>query len=96
GYFEGEFNGLDIAVKDSKQSPNTPNNWAYYNFNHSKPPYAEVAVAQAKANCSSCHEANAGPAADYTFTKYYPKAQHALAKLKAKDKPKEPGMSPGK
>lgn len=96
GYFEGEFNGLDVAVKDSKQSPNTPNNWAYYNFNHSKPPYAAMAAAQAKANCSSCHEANAGPEADYTFTKYYPKAVAALAKLKAKDKPKEPGMAPGK
>ncbi len=83
GYFGGEFHGLDVAVKDSKQNPNTPNNWAYYNFNHAKPPYAAEAAAQPKANCSSCHEANAGPSDDYTFIKYYPIAREAKAKLKA-------------
>lgn len=83
GYFEGAFHGLDVAVKDSKHSPNTPGNWAYYNFNHSAPPYAPDATAQPKANCASCHEANAGPAADYTFIKYYPKALEAKAKAKS-------------
>ena len=96
GYFEGEFHGLDVAVKDSKQSPNTPNNWAYYNFNHAKPPYAIDAAAQPKANCSSCHEANAGKDADYTFIKYYPKALAAQAKAKMKDKPKDEGKPAAK
>ena len=96
GYFEGEFHGLDIAVKDSKHSPETPNNWAYYNFNHAKPPYAVDAASQPKANCSSCHEANAGKEADYTFIKYYPKALAAQAKAKMKDKPKDDDKPAGK
>lgn len=87
GYFGGEFHGLDVAVKDSKKNPETPNNWAYYNFNHAAPPYAPEAAAQPKSNCSSCHEANAGPADDYTFIRYYPIAREAKAKVKAKSAP---------
>lgn len=82
GYFEGEFNGLDVAVKDKSKGPDAPGNWMFYNFNHSKPPYAAEAAAQPKANCSSCHESNAGPEADYVFSKYYPKVKAAAAKVK--------------
>src|ERR671919_3142811 len=31
GYFNGEFNGMDVTVKDSKRFAKT-NNWAFFNF----------------------------------------------------------------
>ena len=69
GYFMGDFTGLEAAVKDSKQFPNEPGNWAYFSFGH-KFPYAKVAKAFPTNSCNSCHQASA--ADDFVFTQYYP------------------------
>jgi Cytochrome P460 len=37
GYFEGDFNGMDVSIKDSKRFKDEPGNWAYFTFGH-KPP----------------------------------------------------------
>lgn len=69
GYFMGEFNGLEAAVKDSKRFPDEPGHWAYFSFGH-KYPLAKVTSKQPVATCNTCHGANA--AEDYVFVQYYP------------------------
>ncbi len=69
GYFMGEFIGLETLVKDSKRFASEPGNWAFFSFGH-KYPLAATTVAQPRAACSSCHQANAQ--SDYVFTQYYP------------------------
>jgi len=69
GYFQGEFQGLEAAVKDSKAFPDEPGNWAYFSFGHALP-LAATAKAFATAQCNSCHQASA--AEDFVFTQYYP------------------------
>src|SRR5262249_38550385 len=34
GYFQGEFTGLEAAIKDSKRFKDEPGNWAYFSFGH--------------------------------------------------------------
>lgn len=70
GYFQGEFAGLELAVKDSERFADEPGNWAYFSFGHNAPPYAESAQAFPTASCNSCHEASA--ATDFVFTQFYP------------------------
>ena len=36
-YFEGDFNGVDVSIKDSERFKDEPGNWAYFTFGH-KPP----------------------------------------------------------
>ena len=72
GFFEGDFIGLEATVKNSKQFPNEPGNWAYFSFtqeDHSLP-YKDTAAAFPAPACNSCHQANA--ADDWVFTQYYP------------------------
>ncbi|MEE8106384.1 MAG: cytochrome P460 family protein [Planctomycetota bacterium] len=75
GYFEGEFNGFEIAHKSKKMYPDEPGNWAYYSFEHHAPPYAPKAKRQPTANCASCHEALADE--DMVFSQYYPNLRAA-------------------
>lgn len=58
GYFPGPVNGLDVAVKDSKLF-SASNNWGYFNFNHSAPPYLAEAAVKTVEECAGCHIANA-------------------------------------
>ena len=58
GYFPGAVNGLDVAVKDSKRFKES-NNWGYFNFNHSAPPYLASTEAKPIGECAGCHIANA-------------------------------------
>jgi len=37
GYFEGDFNGVDVSIKDSKRFKDEPGNRAYSTLGH-KPP----------------------------------------------------------
>lgn len=69
GYFMGEFQGLEVAVKDKARFSNEPGNWAYFSFGHEYP-LKEMVKAQPVANCSTCHGASA--AQDFVFTQYYP------------------------
>ena len=70
GFFQGEFSGLELKVKDTVRYADEPGNWAYFSFGHHAPPYAETAAAFPTDSCNSCHEGNA--ADDFVFTQYYP------------------------
>jgi hypothetical protein len=68
GYFQGDFIGLDVCVKDSKRFKDEPGQWAYFLF-RGHPPKNEAA-ARPTAACNLCHQANAQT--DWVFTQYYP------------------------
>lgn len=78
GYFQGDFTGLEISIKDSQRFPNEPGNWAYFSFGH-KYPLKKQTAKNAAASCNSCHEANA---TDFVFSDLYPVLKDALAKAK--------------
>jgi hypothetical protein len=69
GYFQGEFTGLETAIKDSKRFKDEPGNWAYFSFGHKYPLKTEVAK-NAVASCNQCHQGKAKE--DWVFSQYYP------------------------
>jgi len=70
GYFNGEFNGMDVTVKDSKRFANT-NGWGFFNFGHHSLPYAESAKEASAAECAGCH-ASFVVKTDMTWVQFYP------------------------
>src|SRR5215813_458127 len=70
GYFQGEFTGLEVTIKDSKRFKDEPGYWAYFSFGHKYPLKAEVAKG-AVAACNACHEQNAKNT-DWVFSQHYP------------------------
>ena len=70
GYFQGEFSGLELKVRDAERFAGEPGNWAYFSFGHKAPPYEQTATAFPTESCNACHDANA--ADDFVFTQYYP------------------------
>ena len=80
GYFQGEFTGLEAAIKDSKRFKDEPDNWAYFSFGHKYPLKAEVAK-NAVASCSQCHQDNAKKTG-LVFSQYYPVLPAAAPKSK--------------
>lgn len=70
GFFQGEFAGLELKVRDAQRFADEPGNWAYFSFGHQPEPYAETATAFPTESCNACHEVNA--ADDFVFTQYYP------------------------
>ena len=80
GYFQGEFTGLEAAIKDSKRFKDEPGNWAYFSFGHKYPLKAAVAKG-AVASCNQCHADNAGKT-DHVFSQYYPGLRAAAPKSK--------------
>jgi Cytochrome P460 len=80
GYFQGEFTGLEAAIKDSKRFKDEPDNWAYFSFGHKYPLKAEVAK-NSVAACNKCHEDNAKKT-DFVFSEYYPVLRAAAPKSK--------------
>jgi hypothetical protein len=70
GYFNGEFNGMDVTVKDSKRFANT-NGWGFFNFGHHPLPYAESAKEAPAAECAGCHAAFVAKT-DMTWVQFYP------------------------
>jgi len=70
GYFNGEFNGLDVTVKDGKRFANT-NSWGFFNFGHHPLPYAESAKEASAAECAGCH-ASFVAKTDMTWVQFYP------------------------
>jgi hypothetical protein len=80
GYFQGEFTGLEAAIKDSKRFKDEPDNWAYFSFGHKYPLKAEV-TKNAVASCSQCHQDNAKETG-LVFSKYYPVLRAAASKSK--------------
>ncbi len=77
GYFQGEFQGLEFAVKDTERFPKEPGGWTYYDFGH-RLPYETAAKAHPTEACAACHEAAA--AYDMVFTQYYPVLKAARPK----------------
>lgn len=67
GYFPGALNGIDISVKDSRRFADT-DNWGFYNFGHSAPPYPETAALAPAEACATCHIENAD---NMVFSKFY-------------------------
>ena len=70
GYFQGEFSGLELTVKDTERFADEPGGWVYYSFGHKPEPYETTAQAFPTDSCNSCHEASADT--DFVFTQFYP------------------------
>ena len=70
GYFNGEFNGIDMTVKDSKQFAKT-NGWGFFTFGHHPLPYDESASEASVSQCAGCHIANVAKT-DMTWVQFYP------------------------
>lgn len=70
GYFQGEFIGLELTVKDTEKFADQPGGWTYYSFGHQPEPYGQTAEAFPADACNACHEANAED--DFVFTQFYP------------------------
>jgi hypothetical protein len=70
GYFNGEYNGIDASVKDSKRFAAT-NGWGYFTFGHHPLPYDKTAAEKPVAECAGCHLANVA-STDMTWIQFYP------------------------
>jgi len=70
GYFNGEYNGIDVTVKDSKRFANT-NGWGFFTFGHHPLPYAKTAAESPVSECAGCHIANVAKT-DMTWIQFYP------------------------
>ncbi|WP_433964318.1 cytochrome P460 family protein [Tunturiibacter gelidiferens] len=70
GFFNGELNGIDETVKDSKRFAKT-NGWGFFTFGHHPMPYAETAAESPVSECAWCHIANVAKT-DMTWVQFYP------------------------
>ena len=70
GFFNGEFNGIDATVKDSKRFSKT-NGWGFFTFGHHPEPYAASAAESPVETCAGCHAANVAKT-DMTWVQFYP------------------------
>lgn len=66
GYFEGDIEGMAVAVKDHEHFPN---GWAYFNFGDGTR-LKDTAMANPEPMCYSCHKQHA--ADDNVFVQFYP------------------------
>jgi hypothetical protein len=70
GYFNGQYNGIDLTVKDSKRFAKT-NGWGFFTFGHHPMPYEKAASEKPVSECAGCHIANVA-ATDMTWVQFYP------------------------
>ena len=70
GFFNGELNGIDVTVKDSKRFSKS-NGWGFFTFGHHPLPYAKTASESSIAECAGCHMANVAKT-DMTWVQFYP------------------------
>lgn len=70
GFFNGELNGIDASVKDSKRFAKT-NGWGYFTFGHHPLPYDQTASEAPVSTCAGCHLANVAKT-DMTWVQFYP------------------------
>jgi hypothetical protein len=73
GYFDGNFNCMDVSVKDTKKYAKT-NGWGYYTFGHHPEPCEATAAEKPVAECAGCHIANVANT-DMTYIQFYPVLQ---------------------
>ena len=69
GFFNGEYNGIDETVKDSKRFSDT-NGWGFFTFGHHPLPYDQTAAEEPVADCAGCHIGVAKT--DMTWIQFYP------------------------
>jgi Cytochrome P460 len=82
GFFNGEFNGIDATVKDSKRFAKT-NNWGFFTFGHHPEPYEATAAESPASVCAGCHIANVAKT-DMTWVQFYPMLLHKELDPKAR------------
>jgi hypothetical protein len=70
GYFNGEYNGIDVTVKDSKKFVKT-NGWGFFTFGHHPEPYAQTAAEASSTECAFCHQSYVSKT-DMTWIQFYP------------------------
>ena len=70
GFFNGEYNGIDLTVKDSKRFAKT-NGWGFFTYGHHPLPYAKTAAESSVTECAGCHIANVAKT-DMTWIQFYP------------------------
>jgi len=70
GYFNGEFNGIDLTVKDSKRFAKT-NGWGFFTFGHHPLPYDKTAAEKTVTECAGCHLSYVAKT-DMTWIQFYP------------------------
>jgi hypothetical protein len=70
GYFNGEYNGIDVTVKDSKRFAQT-NGWGFFTFGHHPLPYDKTSAEKPVTECAGCHIANVA-STDMTWIQFYP------------------------
>ena len=70
GYFNGEFNGIDVSVKDSQRFSKT-NGWGFFTFGHHPLPYADWAAEASASECASCHQTYVAKT-DMSWIQFYP------------------------
>jgi hypothetical protein len=70
GYFNGQYNGIDVTVKDSRRFAKT-NGWGFFTFGHHPLPYAEKAAESPASECASCHQTFVAKT-DMTWVQFYP------------------------
>jgi hypothetical protein len=70
GYFNGEYNGIDMSVKDSKRFAGT-NGWGFFTFGHHPLPYDKTSAERPVTECAGCHIANVANT-DMTWIQFYP------------------------
>jgi hypothetical protein len=70
GYFNGEYNGIDMSIKDSKRFANT-NGWGFFTFGHHPLPYDKTSAERPASECAACHIAYVAKT-DMTWIQFYP------------------------
>jgi hypothetical protein len=70
GYFNGQYNGIDVTVKDSKKFAKS-NGWGFFTFGHHPEPYEQTAAESPVSVCAFCHQASVAKT-DMTWIQFYP------------------------
>ncbi len=70
GFFNGELNGIDLSVKDSKRFAKT-GGWGYFTFGHHPMPYDKTAKEASPTQCAGCHTTYVAKT-DMTWIQFYP------------------------
>lgn len=82
GFFEGNFNCMDVSVKDTKKYAKT-NGWGYYTFGHHPEPCEATAAESSVEQCAGCHLGNVAKT-DMTWVQFYPVLHEKGTGAKAK------------
>src|ERR1700757_2049777 len=70
GFFNGQYNGIDLTVKDSKRFAKT-NGWGFFTFGHHPLPYTQWAAEAPASECAGCHQTFVAKT-EMTWIQFYP------------------------